>query len=100
MFNTIIAIKTTEDDDDHFELSCFRDVRSPLAFVCELFSTTRINQEFQLAILFKKQKVVIALGLFRSSSFISAWVDFAWSTTPSTLGELKHTSMLPTCYAF
>jgi len=79
---------------------CFRIVGSPGAFVCELFSTTRINQEFQLAILFKKQKVVIALGLFRSSSFISAWVDFAWSTTPSTLGELKHTSMLPTCYAF
>jgi len=43
MFNTIIAIKTTEDDDDHFELSCFRDVGSPLAFVCELFSTTRIK---------------------------------------------------------
>jgi len=29
---------------------CFRDVESPRAFLCALFSITRINQEFLLAI--------------------------------------------------
>jgi len=29
---------------------CFCDVESPRAFVCELFSITRINQAFLLAI--------------------------------------------------
>ena len=43
---------------------CFLDVGSPCAFVCEIFSITRINQEFLIAI-------VIALDLFRSCLFTS-----------------------------
>jgi len=43
--NTIISIKTTIT-----EVTCFRDAGSPRAFVCELFSITRTDQEFLLAI--------------------------------------------------
>ena len=49
----MISIKTTENNDDRGRqyqiVICFRDLGSSLAFVCELFPITRINQDFLLA---------------------------------------------------
>jgi len=50
----MISIETTENNEDcgrqYQIVICFRDLRSSLAFVCELFPITRINQDFLLAI--------------------------------------------------
>jgi len=50
----MISIKTTESNDNRGRQYqsgiCFRDLGSSLAFVCELFPITRINQDFLLAI--------------------------------------------------
>ena len=50
----MISIKKTENNDDRGRqyqiVICFRDLGSSLAFVCELFPITRINQDFLLAI--------------------------------------------------
>ena len=47
------SIKTTENDDrgrQYQIVICFRDLGSSLAFVCELFPITLINQYFLIAI--------------------------------------------------
>jgi len=50
----MISIKTTENNDDrgrqYHIVICFCDLGSLLAFVCELFPITRINQDFLLTI--------------------------------------------------
>jgi len=50
----MILIKTNENNDDHgcqYQIViCLCDLRSSLAFVCDLFPITRINQDFLLAI--------------------------------------------------
>ena len=58
----MISIKTIEKGDNRghqFQIVlCFCDLGRLLAFVCELFPITRINQDFLLAIKTKILKIL------------------------------------------
>jgi len=84
MFNTIISINTTENNDDggrHFELAyvfAMSEVRlhSFVSYSQPLESTKRFRLQHSLRYLRTFERVVIALGIFRSSSFMSGLILF------------------------
>ena len=84
MFSTILSIKTTEKNDDcerRFELSyvfVISKVRmhSYVSYSQSLESIKNFSLQYSLRYLRTFERVVIALGLFRSSLFISGLTLF------------------------
>jgi len=84
MFNTIISIKTTENDDDrgrHFQLSyvlAMSEVRvhSYVSYCQPLESTMNFSLQYSLRYLGTFERVVIVLDLFKSSLFMSVLTLF------------------------
>ena len=76
----------------HFELSyvlAMSEVRvhSYVSYSQSLESTKNFCLQYSLRYWSTFERVVIALGLFKSSLFISVLTQFVWSTKPSTLGK-------------
>jgi len=91
MLNTIISIKTTEYVFAMSEVC----VHSYVSNSHPLESTKNFSLQYSLRYLSTFERVVIALDLFRSSSFMSGLTLFGLRNH----GE-RHTSMFPRYYAF